>query len=655
MAGEGQKPDFIVEPSGDVRDVRHEPYGSPPGPPDAPPRDNGAGRASPSSPRKPARSVRVIWIPIGLILSLLALLVRSVLVSQSDGSTFTSERAYTAFQAGTGEYYSGAYRQAIQHYDTALSYESGVGAVYNGRALAYHALGEYDRALADYEQALELMPESGMVYNNRALVYLATGQVDLAIADLDQAIALQTNFGKAYYNRGLAYQALGDYERAIADLTQAVEFSDEQSLLRSSLSAEQSATLERVLSSEVDAQMRATQVRVDLPSALYQRGLCYLLTGEVELALADLKEAAELSPDIPGLPEALAVAYATGAETPSAPASSTPPPTPTATPTPTPPVRAISLGAWENIGLVGEEVTALAVDPVAPTTLYAGLADGRLFKSTDDGENWIAAGAGLGTGRIQALAIDPEAPTTLYACTASGLFKSTDGGSDWTNDGLPRGNVTSLVVDPQTPASLYIGSDGDGVYKSADGGATWHTANTGLDPPQVLSLAIDPQMPDTLYAGTHDYTHPANMRYYPGNLYKSTDGGVTWKSLTWGYVHYGSLAIDPLRPTTLYAGTTGGVDKSTDGGETWHAANRGLPGPTVYVLALDPGRPLTLYAGTSYGVYVSGDGGMSWSPVNAGLTNPEVSSLAIVSATPSVVYAGTRGGGVFVLQQVEAP
>jgi photosystem II stability/assembly factor-like uncharacterized protein len=150
-------------------------------------------------------------------------------------------------------------------------------------------------------------------------------------------------------------------------------------------------------------------------------------------------------------------------------------------------------------------------------------------------------------------------------------------------------------------------------------------------------------------------THAASMRYYPGNLYKSTDGGVTWKSLMWAYVHYWSLAIDPLRPTTLYAGTNGGLYKSTDGGETWSAANRGLPGPTVRVLAMDPGRPMTLYAGTSDGVYVTGDGGMSWSPLNAGLTNPEVSSLAILSATPSVVYAGTRGGGVFVLQQVEAP
>ena len=76
---------------------------------------------------------------------------------------------------------------------------------------------------------------------------------------------------------------------------------------------------------------------------------------------------------------------------------------------------------------MGAEVTALAIDPVTPTTLYAGMADGRMFKSPDGGKNWIAAVAGWSSGRIQALAIDPETPTTLFACTARGLFKSTDG------------------------------------------------------------------------------------------------------------------------------------------------------------------------------------------------------------------------------------
>ena len=116
-----------------------------------------------------------------------------------------------------------------------------------------------------------------------------------------------------------------------------------------------------------------------------------------------------------------------------------------------------------------------------------------------------------------------------------------------------------------------------------------------------------------------------------------------------------ALAIDPLTPATLYAGTdTYGVFKSTDGGGHWNAANTGMPTPTdVSALAIDPSTPATLYAATwGTGVLKSTDGGEHWSEFNPGLTNPYVSTLAIDSAVPTNLYAGTNGG-VFVIQQVQ--
>ena len=112
------------------------------------------------------------------------------------------------------------------------------------------------------------------------------------------------------------------------------------------------------------------------------------------------------------------------------------------------------------------------------------------------------------------------------------------------------------------------------------------------------------------------------------------------------------LAIDPQKPSTLYAGTDHGVFKSTDGGAAWSAVNTGLPSTGVDALAIDPATPSTLYAGGGGGVFKSTDGGAAWSAINTGLTTPWVGALAIDPVTPSTLYAGTWGGGVFDMEQI---
>src|SRR3989442_7816725 len=118
--------------------------------------------------------------------------------------------------------------------------------------------------------------------------------------------------------------------------------------------------------------------------------------------------------------------------------------------------------------------SALAIDPQPPTTLYAtsgsyvgSLFIGGVFKSTDAGESWSAVSAGLPNLPVTALAIDPQTPTTLYAGTErGGVFKSTDGGMSWSafNTGLTNLLVNSVVVDPRRPTTLYAGTQGGGVF-----------------------------------------------------------------------------------------------------------------------------------------------------------------------------------------------
>jgi len=187
------------------------------------------------------------------------------------------------------------------------------------------------------------------------------------------------------------------------------------------------------------------------------------------------------------------------------------------------------------------------------------------------------------------------------------------------------------------------GTLGGDVFKSTDGGASWSPpVSTGVT--QITSLAVDPVTPTVIYAGT-----------YAGGVFMSINEGVTWNVVNSGLAstNVRALAIDPVTPTSLYAGTFGGVFKSSNGGITWSEVNSGgLTNTDILALAIAPTTPTaTVYAGTSGGgVFKSTDGGASWAAVG-GLadTLKTVFSLAIDPAT-GTVYAGTYGGGVFVLE-----
>src|SRR2546426_996630 len=234
----------------------------------------------------------------------------------------------------------------------------------------------------------------------------------------------------------------------------------------------------------------------------------------------------------------------------------------------------------------GVMIPALAIDPLNPTTLYAGTYGGGVFKSTDGGVSWSASGPTNIYTSVTALAIDAVTPTTLYAGSiySPGVFKSTDGGASWNATELARG-VLSLAIDPLTPTTLYAGDDASGVFKSMDGGANWSSALLfyyGLCGPcgGVGALTIDPLSQTTLFGGTGvitAYDYDGSFLYTAsGRVFKSTDGGTGWGMSTWldDDESVQTLAIeprtDPLTPTTLYAGTgISGVHKSTNGGLSW--------------------------------------------------------------------------------------
>jgi photosystem II stability/assembly factor-like uncharacterized protein len=338
-----------------------------------------------------------------------------------------------------------------------------------------------------------------------------------------------------------------------------------------------------------------------------------------------------------------------------------------------------------NAGLSIFDIRVLIGDPIKPAVIYTG-GDNGLFKSDDSAGIWNKQAAfqvtccgplpGLPPGLpappsaippfppiapagVRSLLVDFINPNVLYAgtyrtngCVFSDtlLFKSTDGGSSWSNSITPTETGCILdgmmVMDPTDPNTLYVGEGGDfgdyyALLKSTDGGASWNI--TGLGNPANV-LVIDPSSPTTLYAGTYN------------GVVQSTDGGAKWSVIGLAQTNVNVLAIDPLQPNVLYAATTAtypdtpgfrGLFKTTDGGATWSTINDGLDDlldtrAPINALALDPSHADVLFVGTSgYGVYKSSDGGATWAPFNDGLTNLDVHVLVIARGA---VYAGTPGG-----------
>ena len=322
-------------------------------------------------------------------------------------------------------------------------------------------------------------------------------------------------------------------------------------------------------------------------------------------------------------------------------------------------------GLWTSGGPLGGSVYCLVADPSRPATLYAGTDQG-VYKSDDGGTTWRPSNSGLSLYRVQTIAIDPVSPTTLFAGTITpngvesvGIFKSADGGATWTDDnvglidpftGISPLDVEGLAFDPRHPGTIWAGTRFSDIFESTDGGITW-TARTfgGFNVAlETSSFRFDPSSPSTILAASSL------------GLLRSTDGGVNWATYGNAGVSFFSLVPDPSAPATLYAGNTGGsgVFKSFDGGSHWSAMNKGLTVnqgsggtflPLIVGLAVDPSRPSTLYAATyGNGLFQSTDGGANWALVGgSALRSSFVWTVLLAPGQSSTVYAGTVGAGAY--------
>ncbi len=252
-----------------------------------------------------------------------------------------------------------------------------------------------------------------------------------------------------------------------------------------------------------------------------------------------------------------------------------------------------------NNGLDIPRVTVLLMDPQTPSTLYAAaqVFDSFVFgvyKSTDGGNTWNLRKNGMGNGNIVSLAIDPVTPNILYAGTTTGtqsggqVFKTTDGADNWSPVGtnVPAPSFSSLAVDPHNHTTIYGASfvNNGGVFKSVDSGATWNPVGFNQTGGFGRSVAVSPHTPGLLFA-----------RFNQG-VYRSTNGGDNWSQVT---TKSGDIGFDPVSSSTVYLlSDFEGVLKSIDSGATFIQLTKGFNGPGTTALAVDPLKPSTLYFGT---------------------------------------------------------
>jgi photosystem II stability/assembly factor-like uncharacterized protein len=325
-----------------------------------------------------------------------------------------------------------------------------------------------------------------------------------------------------------------------------------------------------------------------------------------------------------------------------------------------------------------QSIGAIAIDQKNPKTIYAGTGESNmrnsvsigngLYKSTDAGENWTKIGLDS-TEHISKIMIDPKNSDIIYVAAPGplwsdgsnrGLYKSTDAGKTWIKIFYinEKTGCADIAVDPSNPEIIYAttwqfrrqpysfnsGGPGSAIYKTMDGGKTWKELTKGLPakPFGRVALTLAPSAPQNLLAIVESNNT---------GLYISSDGGENWKqqSATFNVVsrpfYFSTLVIDPKDPKRVYRPALS-FSYSSDGGYSFVDASGegGWVHSDHHALWINPNNTNQMYLGTDGGVYVSLDRGATWT-FNQNLPVGQFYHVAADNKDPYNVYGGLQDNG----------
>lgn len=346
-----------------------------------------------------------------------------------------------------------------------------------------------------------------------------------------------------------------------------------------------------------------------------------------------------------------------------------------------PTAETVSGLSWRSIGpaFMSGRIADIAIHPDHENTWYVAVGSGGIWKTNNAGITWAPIFDNETSYSIGCITLDPSNPNTVWAGTGEnvggrhigygdGIYRSTDGGSSWTNLGLKNSeHISKITVHPNDPNTVWVAAQGPlwskggdrGVYKTTDGGASWKRVLGDDAWVGATDLLIDPRNPDILHAATWQ-RHRTVAGYIGGGpgtaIYSSADGGETWTKRTSGLPSGNlgkiGLAISPQQPDVLYAAIeldrrSGGVYRSENRGESWSKmsdAVSGGTGPHYYQeLYADPHRFDRIYLVDNY-MQISDDGGKTFVRMNENNKHIDNHAIAFKASDRDYLLVGTDGG-----------
>lgn len=304
---------------------------------------------------------------------------------------------------------------------------------------------------------------------------------------------------------------------------------------------------------------------------------------------------------------------------------------------------------WQPLGPDGGDVRSFAYDPTDPDRMFLGTSTGRLYISTDGGHLWsrFAQLGGSDDMVLDNIVIDPADPQNMYVAawsvlssTSGELFRTRDGGRHWeTISGLQGKSLRALAIAPSDSRVLVAGAL-DGVFRSKNSGDHWEriSPENHAEIKNIESIAIDPVNPEVIYAGTW---------HLP---WKTEDGGKNWHVIKKGVIEDSdvfSIVIDPVNPAVVYISACSGIYKSESAGDLFRKI-QGIPysARRTRVLQMDPANHNVVYAGTTEGLWKTTDAGATWKRMTA--SNVVVNDVFVDPRNSARVLLATDRIGVLV-------